>query len=183
MQRPSGTGAAYNPRLTQAQARTRTSNTLTPSVPTLIHRRFTHHSVDGRLLLRLTDAQLKSDMGIGPMGHRAAILDAASQLVKQYEEGQRDRMRAGDYDDGEEGGGRSGSPQRMRPSSAVTPPSGALSRDVPRRPASASRSVIPPDPFLGPAQGKQTVYEQRARLLFELDRAQVRGVGVTYSST
>lgn len=34
--------------------------------------------------------------------------------------------------------------------------------------------VIPPDSFLGPASGKQTVYEQRAKLLFALDKAQAR---------
>eukprot|EP00198_Chlamydomonas_reinhardtii_P012797 XP_001702134.1 flagellar associated protein [Chlamydomonas reinhardtii] len=65
-------------------------------------RRFLHHCVDGRMLLRIKDAQLKSELSIGPMGHRAAVLEAAAQL------------------------------------------------------------------------GKQTVYEQRARLLFELDRAQAR---------
>jgi len=45
----------------------------------------------------------------------------------------------------------------------------------PRRPASAScAGLLPPDPFLGPAMGKVTVYEQRAKLLFELDRAAQR---------
>lgn len=38
-------------------------------------------------------------------------------------------------------------------------------------PASASSHVIPPDGHLGPAQGKMTVYEQRARIIYELDRA------------
>jgi hypothetical protein len=32
---------------------------------------------------------------------------------------------------------------------------------------------------LGPAQGRQTVYEQRAKLLFELERAQVRAASVS----
>ena len=41
----------------------------------------------------------------------------------------------------------------------------------PRMPASASSNVIPPDGYLGPAQGKMTVYEQRARIIYELDRA------------
>ncbi|GLC56411.1 hypothetical protein PLESTB_001102000 [Pleodorina starrii] len=145
-------------------------------------RRFLHHCIDGRLLLRLNDAQLKSDLGIGPMGHRCAILDAAANLIKNYKEAQRDRAAAGDDDDGTADGRhefqRSTTAPRARPASARP---GALSTAPPpppggaaRRPASASRSVIPPDPFLGPAMGKQTVYEQRAKLLFELDRAQAR---------
>ncbi|KAG2435433.1 hypothetical protein HYH02_011933 [Chlamydomonas schloesseri] len=145
-------------------------------------KRFLHHCVDGRLLLRVKDAQLKTDLGIGPMGHRAAILDAASQLVRNYEEAAAARE-AGDDDGGRhEYGGRSGgggSAPRPRPASALPGGAGALTAPPPppggpRRPASASRSVIPPDPYLGPALGKQTVYEQRARLLFELDRAQAR---------
>ncbi len=47
--------------------------------------------------------------------------------------------------------------------------------EVPRRPASATRpGLIPPDGYLGPALGKVTVYEQRSKLLFELDRAAAR---------
>lgn len=38
----------------------------------------------------------------------------------------------------------------------------------------ALQSLIPPDPFLGPALGKVTVYEQRKKLLYELDRAAQR---------
>ena len=40
-----------------------------------------------------------------------------------------------------------------------------------RKPSSAGPDVIPPEPYLGPATGKITVYEQRAKLLFQLDRA------------
>ncbi|PNW87853.1 hypothetical protein CHLRE_01g004550v5 [Chlamydomonas reinhardtii] len=144
-------------------------------------RRFLHHCVDGRMLLRIKDAQLKSELSIGPMGHRAAVLEAAAQLVRNYEEAAAAREAGGD--DGEGGrheyGARGGSAPRHRPASALPGGAGALTAPPPppggpRRPASASRSVIPPDPYLGPAQGKQTVYEQRARLLFELDRAQAR---------
>lgn len=37
-----------------------------------------------------------------------------------------------------------------------------------------SQGLLPPDSFLGPAMGRITVYEQRAKLLFELDRAAQR---------
>lgn len=47
-------------------------------------------------------------------------------------------------------------------------------RDTDRRPASAAGNVIPPEPYLGPAVGKITVYEQRAKLLYQLDKARHR---------
>ncbi|KXZ42945.1 hypothetical protein GPECTOR_110g238 [Gonium pectorale] len=157
-------------------------------------RRFLHHCIDGRMLVRLTDAQLKAELGIGPMGHRVAILDAAATVVKSYNEAQRDRP---DADDGAAGPAPGAEPSRQeyrppaaragsaprpraRPASAMPGGTGALSASPPRvpsgprRPASASRSLMPPDAYLGPAKGKQTVYEQRAKLLFELDRAQAR---------
>ncbi|GIL50691.1 hypothetical protein Vafri_6801 [Volvox africanus] len=147
-------------------------------------RRFLHHCIDGRLLLRLNDAQLKSELGIGPMGHRCAILDAAANLIKNYKEAQRDRLAAGETDGDDEAAAAAGARQELQRSSTAPRPRpasarpGALTMPPPppgaRRPASASRSVIPPDPFLGPAMGKVTVYEQRAKLLFELDRAQAR---------
>lgn len=34
--------------------------------------------------------------------------------------------------------------------------------------------IIPPDSHLGPSQGRMTVFEQRAKLMFEIDRAQAR---------
>lgn len=43
-----------------------------------------------------------------------------------------------------------------------------------RPPAAAGEGLVPGDAFLGPAAGKVTVQEQRAKLLFELSRAQVR---------
>jgi hypothetical protein len=36
------------------------------------------------------------------------------------------------------------------------------------------QNLLPSDAYLGPAMGKVTVYEQRAKLLFELDRAAQR---------
>lgn len=43
-----------------------------------------------------------------------------------------------------------------------------------RKPSSAGPDVIPPEPFLGPALGKITVYEQRAKLMHQLDKARTR---------
>lgn len=117
--------------------------------------------------MRLTDEKMKVELGIGPMGHRAALLDAVSALADEFA----GQQAGGDGTDGGYGGSRprSAAPGRARPMSAVPgKPMG------PRRPASASPQVIPPDPYLGPALGKVTVYEQRAKLLFELDRAEAR---------
>ena len=36
--------------------------------------------MDGPLLLRLTDDQLKKDLGILPLGHRSALLQAVAKL-------------------------------------------------------------------------------------------------------
>ncbi|MEW5305010.1 MAG: hypothetical protein WDW36_007581 [Sanguina aurantia] len=141
--------------------------------------KFAHHCIDGRLLVTLTDAQLKLELGIGPMGHRAMILGTLADLADD------DVTGGGDSGDGGEGGrsggrGNSGSGGASRRSPSVgrrsmSRPASALPREQsPRRPASASRAVIPPDSFLGPASGKQTVYEQRAKLLFALDKAQAR---------
>ena len=47
-------------------------------------------------------------------------------------------------------------------------------QEISRRPASAGPNVIPPEPYLGPAVGKITVYEQRAKLLYQLDKARHR---------
>ena len=43
-------------------------------------KKFIHHSIDGALLLQLTDSQLKLDVGIGPLGHRHGILKAIANL-------------------------------------------------------------------------------------------------------
>ena len=51
------------------------------------------------------------------------------------------------------------------------PSQGGPRGEDPRQVASASANLIPGDPYLGPAQGKITVYEQRAKILYELDRA------------
>lgn len=43
--------------------------------------KFIHNSVDGALLLRLTDAQLKKELGILPLGHREGLLEAVRELA------------------------------------------------------------------------------------------------------
>ncbi|RMZ54077.1 hypothetical protein APUTEX25_002654, partial [Auxenochlorella protothecoides] len=43
-------------------------------------KRFVHHAVDGRLLLGMTAAHLKEDLGIGSLGHRHAIVRARDEL-------------------------------------------------------------------------------------------------------
>lgn len=43
--------------------------------------RFTHHCITGRLLLSIKDEQLKWEVGIGPLGHRAAILESIADLA------------------------------------------------------------------------------------------------------
>ena len=43
-------------------------------------KRFAHHVVDGKLLLKLTDANLKADLGIDSLGHRECILGCVAEL-------------------------------------------------------------------------------------------------------
>ena len=132
-------------------------------------KKFLHNIVDGYVLFTLNDRQLKQELGIGPLGHRVALqraVEALGQyggmLAQQQKEQQQQRY---------------ASPARGRPSSASpkqAPAARSPQQEFPRRPASASPAVIPPDNFLGPATGKVTVYEQRSKLLFELDRAAAR---------
>eukprot|EP00798_Chlamydomonas_sp_ICE-L_P025339 gene25339-10998_t len=117
-------------------------------------KRFMHNLVDGRLLLRLTDAQLKQEIGIGPLGHRANLLDAIASLVGSAEDKDGAQM---------EGAGMRGRLQhKRRPMSAKPQPTwgGGGGANYARRPTSASPNM--------------TVYEQRSKLLFELDRAAYR---------
>jgi hypothetical protein len=109
-------------------------------------RRFAHHSVDGVLLIALTDEQYKSDLGILPLGHRTALIRAVKELQELAGQGL-------------EGMAAAGSPGPSRVGEAL------------RQPSSASPHLIPPEPYLGPALGKTTVYEQRAKLLHGLDKA------------
>lgn len=45
-------------------------------------RKFSHNSVEGELLVAMTDEHLKKDLGILPLGHRTALLKAIKQLVE-----------------------------------------------------------------------------------------------------
>ena len=119
------------------------------------------HSVDGPLLLRLTDDQLKKDLGILPLGHRSALLQAVAKLkeVAPPLEGGAVTGKVGG-----EGGTcvlwptRGGEGDTLPHSSALgpSPPLQAVHRkgDEPRQPASASAHIIPPDAHLGPAQAR-----------------------------
>ncbi len=49
-------------------------------------KKFLHNCIDGRLLLGLTDGVLKQELGVGPYGHRMAILEAISALAQQAED-------------------------------------------------------------------------------------------------
>ena len=44
-------------------------------------RKFSHNSVDGEVLVAMTDEQLKKDLGVLPLGHRTALIKAVKQLV------------------------------------------------------------------------------------------------------
>ena len=133
-------------------------------------KKFLHNIIDGYMLFTLDDTQLKQELGIGPLGHRVSLLRAVEAL------GQYGGISAPQQQQQQ----RYSSPARGRPSSAAPhqpqqpPAARSPQQEYPRRPASASPAVIPPDSYLGPAAGKVTVYEQRSKLLFELDRAAAR---------
>lgn len=43
-------------------------------------KKFVHHCINGKLLCKLTDTQLRVELGIGPLGHREELLSAIRQL-------------------------------------------------------------------------------------------------------
>jgi hypothetical protein len=108
--------------------------------------KFLHNMVDGRILLMISDMQLKKELGIGPMGHRVLLLHSIEGLSNAHEDQS----------------ARSAGHKVVRPSSARPMPPGANrpTSEYPRRPASASRAVIPPDQYLGPAAGKVGIVKQ-----------------------
>jgi hypothetical protein len=144
--------------------------------------RFVHNHIDGRLLLTLDDKLLKAELGIGPLGHRAAILSAIRALVAA-DGGLAALALAGGspsaaalhrppsvpadmmLGDGSLRRRSNVQQQGVRSSSARRPDrSGcgnvytSFAGPSPRRPASAGRpGIIPPDPYLGPASGKVCV--------------------------
>lgn len=117
-------------------------------------KKFLHNAVDGRLLQSLTDGELKEDLGIGPLGHRKCILDAIASLSSAADnmeaEGSPETSRPPLHQPKQV---RQRSLSTQRPLSA-RPASAKPAQEWPRRPASASRAVIPPDPYLGPVAGK-----------------------------
>ncbi|KAL0054463.1 hypothetical protein WJX82_009210 [Trebouxia sp. C0006] len=44
-------------------------------------KKFVHHCIDGKLLLRLSDRDLKEEMGIAPLGHRQGLLMAIADVA------------------------------------------------------------------------------------------------------
>ncbi|KAG1671902.1 hypothetical protein FOA52_003469 [Chlamydomonas sp. UWO 241] len=142
-------------------------------------KKFMHNIVDGRVLLMLDESALKHEIGIGPLGHRIALARAIASLS-----GDSERAAAGGSDCGAtplrgrpmsaSPGHSMGRPGSASPSRVARPGSAMAASENPRRPASASRGVILSDRYLGPSSGKVTVYEQRSKLLFELDRAAAR---------
>jgi hypothetical protein len=58
-------------------------------------KKFLHHRITGKLLLRVTDAVLKVELGIGPLGHRSLILEGRQRLLHGDE--QLDDMAAARY--------------------------------------------------------------------------------------
>ncbi len=117
-------------------------------------------SVDGSLLLKLTDEQLKRDLGMLPLGHRAALLKAIERLhegAKELEKSMRGPLPMA---------GRVSRRWPVRSLSSRWPGKFDIRlacplqaghhhlADDPRMPASASPGVVPAEPYLGPALGK-----------------------------
>eukprot|EP00892_Ulva_mutabilis_P005760 jgi/Ulvmu1/3556/UM166_0010.1 len=121
---------------------------------------FLHNQVDGPLLLALDIGLLKHELRISSLGHRVAIYDAIVQLRACDPQSERSLSPAA-----RQGLSKATPMQKLpRPSSAPSP--------LPRRPTSGR--TLPPDNFLGPVAGKQTVYESLKRLKYDLGRAQER---------
>ena len=147
-----------------------------------------------RLALCGCPTSSQAELGIGPLGHRAALLQGIEELRSTTSEFVLDlaahfgarRAEASPVRGGGGGGGvrpasRGGGVRPASPGGCGAWPS--PERDKGKRPRSApalrnrqpAAGAVPGDAFLGPAAGKVTVQEQRAKLLFELSRAQVGG--------
>ncbi|DBA72740.1 TPA: hypothetical protein ACH3X2_010134 [Trebouxia sp. C0005] len=118
-------------------------------------KKFVHHCIDGRLLLRLSDRDLKEEMGIAPLGHRQGLLMAIADLAT--------------YNSQTHGGSPPHRPQsRGRPQSAP----GARGYSPARGAASDGGSVCP-------ERGLKELHalkalELRDHLLHEMEKAQYR---------
>jgi hypothetical protein len=104
-------------------------------------KKFLHNLVSGKLLIRLTEAHFKADIGIGPLGHRTLILDTIQELL-QKQAAQQQQQEAG-----EGGGQEGGSSRRGRPSSAP----------VTRRPRSVARRSPSPATVRGGEAGREAL--------------------------
>jgi hypothetical protein len=131
----------------------------------------------------------QAELGVGPLGHRVALLRGIEELragASAFVDDLSARIgaRRRDAPSGGGGGGGGGGPASRRPTS---PGGGAAwpspEADAGKRPRSAPnpRNRAPSASAagggaeaLGPAAGRVTVEEQRAKLLFELSRAQAR---------
>ena len=148
-------------------------------------RRFLHNVVNGALLLGLSDADPKAELGIGPLGHRVAILQGIEELEaaaatsafvvalsRQFAAARARRSGGGNGSGGNGGAGALARPPSRGGGDAKRP------RSAPTMRARAPAAPPDADPgaaaFLGPAAGRTTVQEQRAKLLFELARAEAR---------
>eukprot|EP00775_Hariotina_reticulata_P008604 gene8604-8785_t len=130
-----------------------------------------HHCIDGRLLLRLDDHLLKTELGIGPLGHRAMIEEAV-QALRHADVAEAAAAAAAGNSANSAGAARGGQRSPPRPSSA--PSQG--------RPISSTAQQGLHPGALGPAAGRISIHEQRAKLLFELGRAQARAAAVSGSA-
>jgi hypothetical protein len=153
-------------------------------------KKFTHHVVNGRLLLALGDRELKAELGIGPLGHRVTLLQGIEELAAcagrgggrgsvfalslcgRFAAARGAAVAAGrPASRGPLGGGGGGGGGAARTEPIKRPCSAPTLR---ARPPSASAGCGGGGACLGPAAGRVTVAEQRAKLLFELSRAQAR---------
>ncbi|KAL4443818.1 hypothetical protein ABPG75_011555 [Micractinium tetrahymenae] len=112
-------------------------------------RRFVHNAVSGAVLLKLSNEELKVEVGIGPLGHREGLLNAINDLEQFWQQRQAEQPGDGRDAAGSEGWG---SPCSSRPGS---PSPGQL-------------------PGAGADVSLQRAFAQRARLLRELEKAEGR---------
>eukprot|EP00887_Chlorella_sp_A99_P003993 scaffold11.g3993.t1 len=124
------------------------------------HRRaFVHHVVDGPLLLALTDARIKMDLGICNLGHREALLQAIAALRRPARAASPARSSGSDSPDG------------------VASPEGlVLLGGAPAARSTSSSRPGSPSPHQPPAGALHLLraQEQRARLMHELGKAEAR---------
>ncbi|KAL4855243.1 Dual specificity protein kinase splA [Chlorella vulgaris] len=109
-------------------------------------RAFVHNAVSGALLLRLSSEELKTELGMAPLGHRDGLLTAVNDLEQYW----RQQL-------GQQPGGGAGGQAPQGPASRPASPGAATMLAA----AAADISL-------------QRAYAQRARLLRELDKAESR---------